>query len=90
VPESALPESSPPAAKARPGSAEERAARKTLARLDKQLERVAEQEAALHAAIAEAGQDYERLADLSTQLDSLAAQRDELESEWLHAAELLE
>ena len=39
-------------AKARAGSAEERAARKTLARLDKQLERVAEQEAALNAAIA--------------------------------------
>ena len=38
--------------KARAGSAEERAARKTLARLDKQLERVAEQEAALNAAIA--------------------------------------
>ena len=37
---------------ARAGSAEERAARKTLARLDKQLERVAEQEAALNAAIA--------------------------------------
>jgi ATP-binding cassette subfamily F protein uup len=90
VPASALPPSSPPVAKARPGSAEERAARKTLARLDKQLERVAEQEAALHAAIAEAGQDYERLADLTTLLDSLAAQRDELESEWLHAAELLE
>ena len=76
--------------KARPGSAEERAARKTLSRLDKQLERLAEQEAALNAAIAEAGQDYARLAELSAQLDAVAAQRDEVESEWLEAAERLE
>jgi len=76
--------------RARAGSAEERAARKTLARLDKQLERVTEQEAALNAAILGAGQDYERLAQLSAELQALAAQRDELESEWLEAAEVLE
>ena len=80
----------PPVERARPGSAEERAARKVLSRLDKQLERLAEQEAALNAAIAEAGQDYERLAELAAELDAVAAQRDELESEWLAAAELLE
>ena len=62
--------------KARPGSAEERAARKTLARLDKQLERLAEQEAAAERRIVEAGQDYERLAELAAELDALAAQRD--------------
>jgi ATP-binding cassette subfamily F protein uup len=78
------------AQKARPGSAEERAARKTLTRLDKQLERLAEQEAGLNAAIVEAGQDYERLAELAAELDVVSAQRDEVESEWLEAAELLE
>ncbi|MBF4766691.1 ABC-F family ATP-binding cassette domain-containing protein [Nocardioides agariphilus] len=77
-------------AKARPGSAEERAARKTLTRLDKQLERIGEQEAALNAAIVEAGQDYERLAALAAELQVLGAQRDEVESEWLAAAELLD
>jgi ATP-binding cassette subfamily F protein uup len=81
---------SPVVAKARPGSAEERAARKVLSRLDKQLERVAADEAALNAAVLEAGQDYERLAELSARLQALAAQRDELESQWLEAAELLE
>ena len=81
---------SAPVDRARAGSAEERAARKTLARLDKQLERVTEQEAALNAAILGAGQDYERLAQLSAELQALAAQRDELESEWLEAAEQLE
>jgi ATP-binding cassette subfamily F protein uup len=92
VPVEASPAAAPPMVveKARPGSAEERAARKTLSRLDKQLERLAEQEAALNAAIAEAGQDYARLAELSAQLDALSAQREETESEWLEAAELLE
>ena len=77
-------------AKARAGSAEERAARKVLSRLDKQLERLAEQEAAVNAAIAEAGQDYARLAELSAQIEALSAQRDEIESEWLAAAERVE
>ena len=48
------------------------------------------QEAALNAAILDAGQDYERLAQLSAELQVLAGQRDELESEWLEAAEQLE
>jgi ATP-binding cassette subfamily F protein uup len=90
APTTATAEASPVAQKVRPGSAEERAARKTLTRLDKQLERLAEQEATLNAAIAEAGQDYERLADLAAQLDAVSAQRDEVELEWLEAAELLE
>ncbi len=79
-----------PVDRVRAGSAEERAARKNMARLDKQLERVATQEAALNAAILDAGQDYERLAQLSAELQVLAGQRDELESEWLEAAEQLE
>src|SRR6478609_7280313 len=81
---------SAPVDRVRAGSAEERAARKNMARLDKQLERVATQEAALNAAILDAGQDYERLAQLSAELQVLAGQRDELESEWLEAAEQLE
>ena len=48
---------------AKPGSSEERAARKALDRLDKQLARIAEQEAALNAEIAEHAHDYERLAE---------------------------
>jgi ATP-binding cassette subfamily F protein uup len=76
--------------KAKAGSAEERAARKTLARIDKQLERIAEREATLNAEIAEHAQDYTRLAELSAQLDELAAEKDELELEWLEAAEMLD
>jgi len=79
-----------PPAKAKAGSAEERAARKTLARLDRQLERVAEQEAAVNAEVLEHAQDYERLAELSARLSELAAEKDALELEWLEAAELFE
>ena len=76
VPETPAAAASAPEAapKARPGSAEERAARKTLARLDKQLERIAAREAELNTEIAEHAQDYERLAALSAQLDELAAE----------------
>jgi len=76
--------------KARAGSAEERAARKTIARVDKRLERIAEEEAKLNLAIAENATDYGRLAELSAELDVLAAEKAELELEWLEAAELLE
>ncbi len=89
--ESADPEpASPPATMAKPGSAEEREARKTLARLDRRLERISAQEAELNAAIAEHAHDYTRLAELSAELDTLAAERDALELEWLAAAEVLE
>jgi ATP-binding cassette subfamily F protein uup len=90
VPAAAAVEPVPAVQKVRPGSAEERAARKTLARLDKQLERLADQEATLNAAIVDAGQDYERLAELAAELEVVSAQRDEVESEWLEAAERLE
>ena len=65
-------------------------ARKTIARIDKRLERIAEQETALNAEVLEHAHDYERLAELSTQLQALAAEKDELELEWLEAAEVLQ
>ena len=79
-----------PTAKAKAGSAEERAARKTLARLDKRLARIAAQEAELNAAIATHAHDHARLAELGDELGALAAERDALEFEWLAAAEVLE
>ena len=88
--EADLEPASPPATKAKPGSADEREARKTLARLDRRLERIAAQTAELNAAIAEHAHDYTRLAELSAELDTLAAERDALELEWLEAAEVLE
>jgi ATP-binding cassette subfamily F protein uup len=72
------------------GSAEERAARKTLARIDRQLERVAEREKSLDAEIAAHAHDHVRLTDLSTEYDAVRSERESLEQEWLEAAELLE
>lgn len=77
-------------AKARAGSAEERAARKTLARIDKRLERIAEQEAALHDEMAAHVTDHEVLARVGVQLGELQAEKDELELEWLEASEHVE
>jgi ABC transport system ATP-binding/permease protein len=72
------------------GSAEERAARKTLARIDKQLERVAEREKTLDADIAAHVHDHVRLTELSAEYAVVRAEREALEQEWLEAAELLE
>ncbi len=81
-----------PAGPAAPAAsaADQREARKTVARLDRQLARVADEEAALHAELAEHAADYERLADLDTRLRDLTARKDALEEEWLEAASLLE
>ena len=79
-----------PKAKAKAGSAEERVARKNVARIDKRLERIAAREAELNAAVLVHAQDYDKLAEVSAELSALAAEKDELELEWLEAAELLE
>ena len=68
------------------GSAEERAARKTMARLDKQLERTDRQQARLDAEMVAAGQDFERLTELGVRRQQLAAEREALELEWLQVA----
>jgi ABC transport system ATP-binding/permease protein len=82
------------APRAKSGSAEERAARKVIARIDRQLERIAEQEAEVNARIEvlapEAAERYEELAELSARLGVLADEKGELELEWLEAAEALE
>jgi len=84
------PVATPSSGPARSGSAEERAARKTIARIDKQLERIAEQVDVLNAEAAENAQDYERLSRIGEQLAALAREQDELEAEWLEASEALE
>jgi ATP-binding cassette subfamily F protein uup len=78
------------APKAKAGSAEERAARKTLARLDKRLERIAAREAELNALVLEHASDHQRLAEISAELGELSAEKDEVEMEWLEAAEAVE
>lgn len=79
-----------PTPKARAGSAEDRAARKVLARVEKQLERIAVREAELHAEMEANLSDYDLLARVGGQLGELAAEKEELELEWLEASEVVE
>ncbi len=79
-----------PHSKVKPGSAEERAARKTIARLDRQLHQLADTEAKLNAELAANAQDYVKLAELGARLDRLRAERETVEMEWLEAAEILD
>jgi len=75
---------------ARAGSAEERAARKTIARVEKRLEQVSAREAELNAEVLAHASDHVRLADLGARLAELTGERDTLEAEWLEAAAILE
>ena len=76
--------------KARAGSAEDRAARKVLARVEKQLERIAAKEAELHATMEANITDYELLARVGAELSALAEEKEVLELEWLEASEVVE
>jgi ATP-binding cassette subfamily F protein uup len=75
------------ASRAVPNQAVVRAARKEVARLERALEKLGEREEQLHEAMAEAATDHVRLRDLQGELASVAAEREQLESEWLEAAE---
>ncbi|MBY9075200.1 ABC-F family ATP-binding cassette domain-containing protein [Nocardioides sp. WL0053] len=81
----------PPASAGPAASAGEmREAKKAMARIDRQLTKLANREADLHAQLAEHAADYEKLAELDARLRELAAEKESLEEEWLEAASLLE
>jgi ABC transport system ATP-binding/permease protein len=77
---------------AAPGSsaspaARQRAARKELDRLERQLDRVSGREAELTAALAEHASDYARLIELGAQLRAVQEEKAGLEDRWLAVAE---
>ncbi|GAA2060314.1 ABC-F family ATP-binding cassette domain-containing protein [Streptomyces albiaxialis] len=79
---------------AEPGSAKtakpaglSRAAQKEMQRIERQLEKVEQQEAKLHAEMAEHATDFERVAGLDGTLRELAEQRESLEMRWLELAD---
>lgn len=96
--------SSPPAARmpsaAPPGPAHEgapvpspadvREARKTMARVEKQLARLATREGRLHEAMVEAAVDHEQVLILNAQLREVVDERESLELAWLEAADVVE
>ena len=58
-------------------------------RLEREIEKCTEREAGLHQQMTASATDYERLAELQSELERLAAEREQLESSWLEASELL-
>jgi ABC transport system ATP-binding/permease protein len=81
--------SRPAAAPGSPASAaaRQRAARKELDRLERQLDRVSGQEADLAAALAEHASDYAKLIELGAQMRAVQEQKAGLEDRWLTVAE---
>lgn len=59
-----------------------------MARIEKQLGRLAEREERLHAEMAERAMEAATLADLDQRLRAVVAEREELEGAWLEAAEV--
>jgi ATP-binding cassette subfamily F protein uup len=77
-------------APAGPSAAEVRAARKEAARLERRLETLAAEEERLHAQLAAAATDHEKVLELDARLKKLLAEKDQVESDWLAAAEVAE
>ncbi|WP_087873298.1 ABC-F family ATP-binding cassette domain-containing protein [Arthrobacter globiformis] len=79
------------AAPAGPTEAEKREARKSLNRVERQLNKLAQQEEKIHVQMAASTNDgdFERLGDLNKQLKDLSDEKDALELEWLEASEVL-
>jgi ATP-binding cassette subfamily F protein uup len=64
-----------------------RAAKKELQRIERQLGKLEEREAKLHAQLAEHAADFAKVAELDAQLRALKDEREELELQWLELAE---
>ena len=73
-----------------PDPAQAREARKAMARVEKQLTRLAAREERIHAAMAEAASDHTRVLALNAELREVVDEREALELEWLEAADILE
>jgi ATPase subunit of ABC transporter with duplicated ATPase domains len=72
-----------------PSPAAAREARKTMARVERQLARLAEREERVHAAMLAAATDHERVLGLNRELRAIVDERESLELEWLEAAEVV-
>ena len=70
-----------------PSPAEVREARKEMARIERQLSRLAEREGRLHDAMAAAATDHAKVLELNGQLREIVDDRESLELAWLEAAE---
>ena len=74
----------------RTSAAEQRAAHKEAARLERRMETLSGREQRLHERLAEAATDPDRLAELDRELSDVVAERESVELDWLAAAERAE
>ena len=70
--------------------AEQRDARKVMARVEKQLSRLAAREDRIHALMTEHVSDHARVLEFNSELRGIVDEREVLELEWLEAGEVLE
>ncbi|HEX8971131.1 ABC-F family ATP-binding cassette domain-containing protein [Oryzihumus sp.] len=71
-----------------PSAAEVREARKEMARVEKQLTRLAEREERIHADMAAKATDHQAVLELNAKLREMVDEREALEMAWLAAAEV--
>jgi ATPase subunit of ABC transporter with duplicated ATPase domains len=87
-PDETGPQGSAPGAADAPTAVQVRAARKEMARLERQIERLGAQESELHDELVEKATDHQAVAALDGRLREVQAERSRLEDEWLAAADL--
>jgi len=97
--EAALPGSGPaapvgssaaPSSRPQHSAADARAARKEASRLERRMLRLDADEKKLHGQLAAAAADYARAAELDAQLRAVRVEKEQVELEWLEAAEVAE
>ncbi|MGM7647050.1 ABC-F family ATP-binding cassette domain-containing protein [Nocardia sp. JW2] len=71
-------------------SADRRAARKELSRLERSIAKLDEREQKLHTALADAATDPDKLVKLNTELKEVVAEKEAAEERWMELAELAE
>ncbi|GII52893.1 ABC transporter ATP-binding protein [Planotetraspora thailandica] len=79
----------PQAPAAGPSAKEARELQKELNRVERQLDKLSEREAKVHAEMAASGSDFELLGRLDAELREIGAQKDAAELEWMELAERL-
>ncbi len=84
------PASAPARSPAASDAADQRAAKKELAKVERQLSKLTSREQQLHSDLAEHASDYERLMKLDEELRSVVAEREDLETRWLELADAVE
>jgi ATP-binding cassette subfamily F protein uup len=80
----------PPASRPAVSAADSRAAKKEASRLERRMLKLDADEKQLHEQLAAAATDYAKAAELDGQLRAVRAEKEQVEEDWLTAAEVAE